>query len=247
MLYDTKRTLRNDEVIFRGDTLVVGLNDHKGESRRRLLALLERCRQLPRLVAEARELGRPTTATATDFIPYTLASRPEHRTLLRKINLLLKRYRLRWSVQSVVFARGGEALSIQFPLVGAHESARRVDRSTEIFRVEQLLRLTELQAVDRVRECAVCQRWFMARRRNQSFCQVGCRRRNDRRQQNKQACALYQKSYRRKDKINLLKSRMRRARPSERQELRARIARAEKEIRELVEQRRKLLYADKLA
>jgi hypothetical protein len=239
MLYDTKRTLRHGEVIFRGNTLVAGLNHQQGESRRRLLALLEQCRQLPRLLEGARPLGRPIADT--DLIPYPLASRPEHRTLLRKIDLLLKRYRLRWSVESVVFARRGEDRVIQFPLVGAHGSTGRGERGKEIFRVQQLLRLTELQVLDRVRECAECQKWFMARRRDQNFCQVGCRRRKDRGQQNKQAFALYQKWYRRKDKIRLLESRMRRARPSEKQQIRAEIVELRNEGKAFLEQRRLLM------
>ena len=75
--------------------------------------------------------------------------------------------------------------------------------------VEQLLRLTELHALNLVRECAECQKWFMARRRDQNFCSVGCRRRKERSRQNKEAFALYQKSYRRREKIRMLESRIR--------------------------------------
>ncbi len=223
--------------------LAAGLNDHKGESRCRLLALLAGCRQLPRLLAEARPSGRPDAFT--DLITYRLASRPEHRTLLRKIDVLLKRYRLRWGVESVVFARPGKNRVIQFPLVGAPGSTPRGDRGKEIFTVQQLLRLTELQALDRVRECAECQRWFMARRRNQNFCQVVCRRRKQRGQQNKEAFALYQKWYRREQKIKMWESRLRRARPSVRQQIRAEIVELRNNGKAFLEQRWRLLQADK--
>jgi hypothetical protein len=219
--------------------LVAVLNDHKRESSRRLLALLKRCRQLPGLLKEARPVGRPVADT--DLIPYPLASRPEHRTLLREIDLLLKRYRLRWSIESVVFAGQGQDRVIRFPLVGAHGS------NAEILMVQQLLRLTELQALDRVRECADCRKWFMARRRDQNFCQVGCRRRKDRRQQNKEALALYQKWYRRGERIRMLESRMRRARPSEKQQIRAKIAKLKEERKALRKQRWQLLYSYKRA
>jgi hypothetical protein len=239
MLYDTKRTLRN-EVIPRGDMLVACLNRDKGESRSRLLALLKRCRHLPSLLKEARPVGRHVPYS--DLMPYPLASRPEHRTFLRELSLLLKRYRLRWSVESVVFAGRGRDRVIQFPLVGAYGSTARGD-SREILMVQQLLRLTELQALDRVRECADCQKWFMARRRDQNFCQVGCRRRKDRRQQNKEALALYQKSYRRGKRIRILKSWMRRARPSDRDRYKAEIVELEKERKALLDIRRKLPHA----
>ena len=223
--------------------LAAGLNDHKGESRR----------PSPRVAG-----GMPTVASSTggsqtvrtarcvyglDHVSARVSPRAPHpvakdRCVAQTISPTLGR-----RIRGICTARekSGYPISARW----GTGSTPRGDRGKEIFTVQQLLRLTELQALDRVRECAECQRWFMARRRNQNFCQVVCRRRKQRGQQNKEAFALYQKWYRREQKIKMWESRLRRARPSVRQQIRAEIVELRNNGKAFLEQRWRLLQADK--
>jgi hypothetical protein len=103
-----------------------------------------------------------------------------------------------------------------------------------------VMRLVETGALERLRQCAECREWFLARRKDQNWCKTSHRRKQERNRQDPKAVALYQAFWRRKREVEDLKEGRsgRNLRPSERKK---RILKLKREQKEKLDQRRRIL------
>jgi hypothetical protein len=153
--------------------------------RQRVQDLVERCIELQRLQNPAGTWSKETA------------------TLKNEIDQMLGRYRFRrqlpWANTQSLFE----------PEI---RSTRKTD-STEVFVVDIVLRLLEKNALDRLRRCQVCQRWFMAVRAHERNCSKTCRDRCGVRS-NKEKWNAYHRNRREMRKIKGQLKVLNKARPS---------------------------------
>lgn len=254
MPYDSKGTLRNGT--WDGRLLADHLNSPDvGSWRQRVIDLVNLLRELPRLAQEA---YRSREIDSYPTISYALDGPREHRRVVEEINRRLNRYRFQRQVLDLIWTSentppvfdigyfGIQPIEPKLQRIGAATGKlQKWGKPSELTTVNLLLRIFEAGAIDRVRQCE-CGQWFWATRRSQHYCAVRHRRRGQRRRQNPKALALYQKAYRRKEKIEKLEIWLNgKLRPSEKQAIRSQISELKKERKELREQWRRILYGKK--
>lgn len=184
------------------------LNVADGKSKQNVLGLLERCKELPQLLSQARLLG---AATGTPLAIYDVGAARRSKRLLEDINRLLAPYKFQRVVDRYLFVDSGEAPTIQISSVPCHlvPFAPQIRASTvnEDGAVDFLLSLVESRALDRLHTCPVCAQWFMAERTDQQFCSLRCSRRKHR-IQNKKRWNKYMRLYRRGEKLRQKKAQL---------------------------------------
>lgn len=166
-----------------GAMLAQFLNVAEGLPKQRVvLDLLEQCRKLQRLlpaVAQGRPLGR---VEGTSALIYDLRGNRQAANAVREINRILARHPFRWAVPVTVSTSEGEGPTVQanaYPTRPVPFSNRERGSTIEMHgAIEKVLELARIGALDGLKRCPQCQRWFMAGRRNQEYCSADCTRKN---------------------------------------------------------------------
>ena len=179
--------------------------------RRQMLAFITPVQRLSELLPDIMQ-GQPAGygGEGRQFVWYRLDKNAEAATLLRKINRVLARYTFRRQLPTSFFLYDDET-----PALWTNEShperwpAKRGARGTVRTQygipitaehaVALVLDLAEAAALDRLRSCPNCRRWFMARRSDQQYCRGECSRESYY-QAHAEKWPKYQKDYRKKKK-----------------------------------------------
>ena len=179
--------------------------------RRRMFAFIKPVQRLTELLPDIVQ-GQPAGASweGRQWLWYNLGANPEAAALLRKINRQLSRYVFRRQLPTNFFCFDDEPPALwtneshpeRWPAKRDVRGAVRTQYGIPItaeHAVALVLDLAEAAALDRLRRCPNCRRWFMAHRRDQQYCRGECSRESYYKA-HKENWPKYQKNYRRKKK-----------------------------------------------
>lgn len=150
------------------------LNDQKNAAQRsRVLALLEKLRELDTLYSAEREA--PTTERIGFLDTAFITPPPEAAALQAEINAMLAKYQTKPVISGATEHAPGLLI---LPQPAKQEPESTDWRVTEAHAVEMLVSMAETGMLDRVRQCEWCKRWFVASRSDRRFCKEPCKRKH---------------------------------------------------------------------
>jgi len=160
-----------------GSGLITWLEKNRERARgRRIQLLLREMREITGTLED------PVYGYTQTGIPTTIRRARSREAAVRnerlalRVNRRLRHYRLWPELIFGIVRRSPSKWRARWHAEG--ERSRTPDTLSEADAVLRILRLAESGYVDRVRECAECDRWFFARFRHARFCSPACQQRN---------------------------------------------------------------------